>query len=83
MDRMKNRLDMQKGNICLVLGDEVVCSSQMTGRASFLTSPYTSLSASLESGNLCCHLSILFTYFQLSMTATEQCGVSGISEEDS
>lgn len=80
MDRMKNRLNMQKGNICLVFGDEVVCSSQMTGR---LTSPYTSLSARLESGNLCCHLSILFTYFQLSVTATEQCGVSGISEEDS
>lgn len=37
--------------------------------------------ARLESGNLGWPLSILLTYFQHFMTATQRCGVSGISEE--
>lgn len=61
---------MQKGNICLVFGEEMDCTSQMTESASGLL-PTLASEALMESGNLYCLLNILFTYFQPFMTATQ------------
>jgi len=63
--------------------EEELCSSQMTDRVGFLTSPHSGLrERGWSQVTRYCHLRILFTYYQSFMTATQRCGVSGMSEED-
>lgn len=64
-----------------VWGRSDLLFSSDLGLASWLL-PALPSSASLESGNLYCHLRRLFTYFQCFMTAAQQCGAFSASEVD-